>query len=99
MRPRRDPKLRIWLIEVEEPIEVQTSRLDWVAITTDVNAPKPVDMMCQVAHRALLRTGHDVPTSYFLFLEKCLDGNPEEVEKGDPEAMDPTQMDLSEPQP
>lgn len=93
MRGRRDPKLRIWLIDQEEPIDIQTSRLDWVAITMDPASPKPLDMMCQVAHRALLRTHHDVPNSYFLFLEKCLDGNPEQLEGGDPEMMDPTLPD------
>jgi hypothetical protein len=91
MRARRDPKLRIWLIDQDEPIDIQTTRLDWVAVTMDPNSPKPLDMMCQVAHRALLRTHHDVPTSYFLFLEKCLDGNPDQLEGGDPEMMDPTQ--------
>lgn len=98
-RKPRDPKLRIWLQDVEEPVEVQTNRLDWVAVTTDVNNPRPLDMMCQVAHRALIRLHHDVPTSYFLFLEKCLDGNPEEIEAGDPEMMDPTQKDPLEQQP
>lgn len=90
MRPRRDPKLRIWLIDKEEPIDIQSSRIDWVAVTMDPNNMKPLDMMCQVAHRALLRTGYDVPTSYLLFLDKCLDGNPEQLEGGDPEMMDPT---------
>lgn len=92
MRPRRDPKLRIWLIDKDDPVDVQTTRLDWVAITMDPNSPKPLDMMCQVAHKALLRTGFDVPQSYLLFLDKCLDGNPEQLEGGDPEMMDPTQM-------
>jgi hypothetical protein len=93
MRPRRDPKIRVWLIDREDPIDIQTNRLDWVAITTDVNAPKPFDMMAQVAHKALLNRNYDVPASYFLFLDKCLDGNPEEVTGGDPESMDPTQKD------
>lgn len=93
MRPRRDPKLRIWQVDVEEPIEVQTNRLDWVAIKMDPADPKPLDMMCQVAHRALLRLHYEVPQSYFLFLEKWLDGNPEQIEGGDPEMMDPTQTD------
>lgn len=93
MRGRRDPVLRIWLIDKDDPIDIQTSRLDWVAITMDPNNPKPLDMMCQVAHRALLRTGHDVPQHYLLFLEKSLDGNPEQLEEGDAELMDPTQQD------
>lgn len=93
MRARRDPKLRIWLIDKEDPIDVQTNRLDWVAITMDPNNPRPLDMMCQVAHKALLRTGYDVPQSYLLFLDKCLDGNPEQLEGGDPEMMDPTQTE------
>lgn len=99
MRARRDPKLRIWLLDQDDPIDIQTSRLDWVAVTTDVNNPRPLDMMCQVAHRALIRTGHDVPSSYLLFLEKCLDGNPEELTAGDAEMMDPTQKAPSEQQP
>lgn len=90
MRPRRDQKLRVWLIDVEEPIDIQTNRLDWVAISMDPNNPKPLDMICQVAHRALLRLHHDVPTSYFLFLEKCLDGDIEVLSQGEPEMMDPT---------
>jgi len=93
MRGRRDPKMRIWLIDKEDPIDVQTSRLDWVAVSMDPNNPKPLDMMCQVAHRALLRTGHDVPSSYLVFLDKCLDGNPEELTPGDAEMLDPTQME------
>lgn len=93
MRARRDPKIRVWLQEIDEPIEIQTNRLDWIAVTTDVNNPRPLDMMAQVAHRALMRIGHDVPRHYLLFCEKCLDGNVEEIEEGDPEALDPTRTD------
>lgn len=92
-RARREKKLRIWLQEVDDPIDVQTSRLDWVAVQMDPNKPMPLDMICQVAHRALLRTGHDVPTSYIVFLDKCLDGDVEILDPGDPEALDPTQAE------
>jgi len=92
-RRRRDPKIRVWLIDVEEPIDIQTSRLDWVAVTMDPASPKPLDMLCQVAHKALLRTGHDVPTSYLVFLDKCLDGNPDQLDEGDTEMLDPTQQE------
>lgn len=90
MRPRRDPKIRVWLIDKDDPIDIQTSRLDWVAITMDPANPRPLDMLCQVAHKALQRTGHDVPNSYLLFLDKCLDGNPEQLDEGDTEMLDPT---------
>lgn len=92
-RARRDPMIRVWLIDRDDPIEIQTSRLDWVAITMDPAAPKPLDMLCQVAHKALLRTGYEVPQHYLLFLDKCLDGNPEQLEGGDPELLDPTQQE------
>ena len=92
-RARRDPRIRIWLIDKEDPIDIQTTRLDWVAVTMDPAAPKPLDMLCQVAHKALLRTGYEVPNHYLLFLDKCLDGNPEQLEEGDSEMLDPTQKE------
>lgn len=84
-------KLRVELEGEAEPAIVQTTARDWadVELAGDGGA-RPVSMMFQVAHAALLRLGYSVPRSYDEFLE-VLASMPEEVDgAGDAQVLDPT---------
>jgi hypothetical protein len=86
-------KFRVLLKGEGEPLEVQTSARDWAGLEIDMAAPRAMNMTFQVVHAALLRTGHDVPRDFDGFLE-VLDGLPESLDGGEPNALDPTHADL-----
>lgn len=82
-------RLSVQLKGEAEPIDVQTSARDWAQVTLDPARARPIELLFQVTHLALLRLDHDVPRDFGGFLE-VLDGMPETIEE-DATVMDPTQ--------
>ena len=80
-------KMSVELKGEEDPVVVQTNALDWRLVSFDTAAP--LDGVWQATHRALVRTGANVPRDYEGFLE-VLDGMPEVVEEDDLGPLDPT---------
>ena len=73
-------RMRVELKGEPEPVIVQTAAIDWRLVRFDVEAP--LDGLWQAVHRALVRTGANVPRDYPGFLE-VLDGMPELVDNDD----------------
>ena len=83
------PVFRVQL-KGEDPIDVQTSAFDKLGLEVNPNHPTPFDSIYRMAHNALRRTGHEnVPRDFNGFLE-MLEGDPEVVDPGDDDALDPT---------
>jgi len=77
----------------EDPMTVQTSALDWRAVTIDPNSPKALDMTFRVCHAAMRRLNmSNVPRDYDGFCE-MLESIPEAIDEGDTDLLDPTNPD------
>lgn len=89
-RPTPFQSFEVYFRDIPEPLVAHTNALDWRGVQLDANAPTPLDAIFRVCHTALLRAGAEgVPRHYDRFCEQ-LDGIPEQVDAGDPEALDPT---------
>lgn len=91
-------KLSVELKGEDAPVIVQTVADDWAQVRIEGGDARPMDLMFQVAHFALLRIGHGVPRDYAGF-KQVLDGVPEDV-SGTPSPLDvdPTNAAPSEGQ-
>lgn len=83
-------RFRVELADRDDAIEVQTSGLDWAAVTIDPSAPRAMDLTFRVVHHALLRAGVDVSRDYRIFVEKELGGIPQSLDADEGDALDPT---------
>lgn len=91
--PRPFGRFQVWLVGLDEPLEVQTNALDWRDVPMDPNAPKALDVIYRVTHSALLRAGAEgIPRHYDRYCS-MLAANPEAIDEAADEvtaALDPT---------
>lgn len=79
-------------VKGEDPVEVETNARDMAAIVMDAANPRPMDIMFQTVHNAMVRQRMNVPRDYQGFLE-VLEAIPESLEDT-ADVLDPTQPDL-----